>query len=96
MRAILPILVAALLASAQSAEAQPQDAPPNPGVPASVLPHCISRQPGRLALTADQLGRIDDLLRASPDSARRRAAVLDVLTTTQKMIYSDTAGIDAC
>jgi hypothetical protein len=82
----------ALLVSAPSASAQS----PDPGVPASVLPHCISRQPGRLALTADQLARIDALLRASPDSPHRRVAIVDVLTTTQKMVYRDTAGIAAC
>jgi hypothetical protein len=96
MRATTPILAAMLLAMAQVAVAQPPDAPPDPGVPASVLPHCISRQPGRLALTGDQLARIDDLLRASPDSPHRRVAIVKVLTTTQKMVYRDTAGIAAC
>jgi hypothetical protein len=86
----------ALSASVLLASVQAQAAAPDPGVPSAVRPHCISQNPGRLALASDQVARIDALLSAQPDGPARRAAIQDVLTETQKMVYRNTAGIAAC
>jgi hypothetical protein len=66
------------------------------GVPASVLPHCLSRNPDRLALTPEQQARIDRILDTDPEGPARRAAIIEVLSETQRMIYRDSAGIAAC
>jgi hypothetical protein len=65
-------------------------------VPPAVRPHCLSQDPARLALTLGQVARIDDIVRAWPDSPSRRAAIIRVLTTTQRMVYYDAAGVAAC
>lgn len=94
MRSLIAAL--ALSATVLLATAQAQEAPPDPGVPPAVRPHCLSQNPARLALTPDQVARIDALLRAQPDGPARRSAIQDVLTETQKMVYRNTAGIAAC
>jgi hypothetical protein len=75
-----------LLIAAFSASARPD----------SLASHCLSHNPRRLALTDDQLARIQAIVRNQPDGPDRRAAILRVLTRTQSMIYWRTAGIAAC
>jgi hypothetical protein len=89
------LAAAAVLAQAGSAAGQNQPVvqPTDPALAA----HCLSRNPGRLALTDDQIARIDAIRRDHPeDTAERRAAILGVLTRTQSMVFWRTAGIGAC
>jgi Spy/CpxP family protein refolding chaperone len=96
MERMLAILAAIVLAAATMPAAR-ADAPTGyAGVPASVAAHCLSRHPGRLALTPEQQDQIGELLRDQPEGAARRAAIVDVLSQTQRMVYRNMAGIAAC
>ena len=77
----------ALCANAQGAAGRGDD---------TVSRHCLSRNPGKLALTPGQLARIEAIRRSRPEGPERRTAILKVLTVTQMMIYRDMAGIGAC
>ena len=68
------------------------DPPTDPALAA----HCISAQPGRLALTDAQVARIQDIVRRQPDGPERRAVIMKVLTRAQWVIYWRTAGVAAC
>jgi hypothetical protein len=87
-------LIAALaLSPAGWATAQDAIQPTDPALAA----HCLSADPGRLALTDDQIAHIQAIRHAHPeDTAERRAAILKVLTQTQKMVFWRMAGIGAC
>jgi hypothetical protein len=62
----------------------------------AVSRHCLSRNPGKLALSPDQQARIEAIRRSHPEGTERRTAILKVLTVTQLMIYRDMAGVGAC
>jgi hypothetical protein len=93
-----PALITALsvtLVLSQGAPANAQDAiqPTDP----SLATHCLSSNPARLALTDDQIARIQAIRHDHPeDTAERRAAILKVLTQTQRMVFWRMAGIAAC
>jgi hypothetical protein len=98
MRRRLMMLIAALPIVALAPAAQGQ-APPSgwpPGVDPRVAPHCLSMQPDRLALTPEQETRINEILRTMPEGRERRAAIIKVLTVTQRRLYDNYAGIAAC
>jgi hypothetical protein len=89
--------LAAALALAQAALAEGRNPAVIQPTDPSLAAHCLSRIPGRLALSEDQLARIDAIRRDHPDdTAERRAAILRVLTRTQWMVFWRTAGIAAC
>jgi hypothetical protein len=91
------IALAAALAAPRTDWAQPQEAPAIQPTDPALAAHCLSSNPGRLALTEDQIARIDAIRRAHPENtAERRAAILKVLTRTQWMVYWREAGIAAC
>jgi hypothetical protein len=89
------IALGVMLILAPSAPAQ-QPYPPGVTDPA-LAAHCMSRNPGRLDLTDEQLARIDAILHEQPqDTSERRSAILKVLTRTQWMVFWREAGIAAC
>jgi hypothetical protein len=97
MRRCLAMIVIAI-AAALAPVAQGQELRPGwpPGVDPRVAPHCLSMQPRRLALTPEQQARIDAILRAYPEGPERRAAIIKVLTVTQRRVFDNYAGIAAC
>ena len=94
---VMTVLAAFLLLGQEAALAHGQDAAVVQPTDPALAAHCLSRNPGRLALTEEQLARIEAIRRDHPDdSAERRAAILKVLTRTQRMVFWRTAGIAAC
>jgi hypothetical protein len=93
-----PAIIIALCAALILAPSAPAQQPYPPGVTDPALAaHCMSRNPGRLALSDDQLARIEAIMHEQPqDTAERRSAILKVLTRTQWMVYWREAGIAAC
>ncbi len=84
-----------LAAAALTANASASDAGA-PAADSAVARHCLSRNPDRLKLTDEQRARIDAILRSQPDGPARRAAIVAVLTTTQRMLFQNMAGLGAC
>jgi hypothetical protein len=91
-----PVTLIAIIALAVSVLAVGMSFAQPSGLDPALARHCLTANPVRLALTADQVARIEAIDRSYPDSAQRRAAILQVLTRAQLALYWNTAGVAAC